>query len=131
MRFMRWKSIHPSELESRQSHETPTGSKSCEHPPLGIGIKAKLRAGRFGRVSGASTPRNWNQGKAGVPVDIELAESIHPSELESRQSSTPRGPEKSFEHPPLGIGIKAKLHIVHELFEHEHPPLGIGIKAKR
>ncbi|MEY4941685.1 MAG: hypothetical protein RIQ93_3420, partial [Verrucomicrobiota bacterium] len=49
-------SIRPPELESRQSAESRPKSAHSEHPPPGIGIKAKLPLFAEGDLFGASAP---------------------------------------------------------------------------
>ncbi len=101
-------SVRPSELESRQSGQSPAAYAAPECPPLGIGIKAKRKSAANSGTPRVSAPRNWNQGKASANQSTTAQRSVRPSELESRQSGGMEGNGKGMECPPLGIGIKAK-----------------------
>ncbi len=85
------------------------GNTAAECPPLGIGIKAKQPEPPGAAHRGVSAPRNWNQGKAQVNKTLISSLSVRPSELESRQSHAFVLRKNLHECPPLGIGIKAKL----------------------
>ena len=107
------------------------GHDGKEHPPPGIGIKAKLCHDGGHDRDGASAPRNWNQGKATGATSRTSPASIRPPELESRQSYKVEyiKPVSSIRPPELESRQSTGQGIVTQF--DEHPPPGIGIKAKQ
>src|SRR5690606_27836562 len=100
--------VYTADLESRQSGAGEREERENDRLHRGFGIKAKQGGATDRLGDGTSTPRIWNQGKAGRAGCRRRRRIVYTADLESRQSTWAYWEDGERDRLHRGFGIKAK-----------------------